>query len=556
MIKRSLIVVLVLLAVGGEVVSAGKFRTRLGQSDKVSLAIPHPPDALLRAKSLKVQWEATANAFPKAEQVRLQVQQSLSREFTFTDAAPDAVVKLSLVTHEPIRVREYTQTETRYIKVGEKTTYDKDGKPQKQDVFENREVPIAYWEANGSLNISATVIDKTGTAVDAFSPAAARITRKVVTAENGVSRLGSGSLPTPESLENEMCAQFASQVHRRYTPTIDSVEVMLALDDELRPANKLAQAGRWSDALAQWQTAVVKDKDNQGDQPFNIAVAKEALAYQEYARTQDLEQMMPLFQEAMDLYQKALGLDPKEKYMQSQVARLNLAKTNIQAVRKNYEAQQIEAEKAAEETRKLVAERAAADLHIQELENAKNDTSPDSADEAKFRTMARLRVASTEGEMTPEQRNDLIGLGQRTYKLPEIKSYRVVLQELDRKVQLAQKLKDYEGMFAPLVADGKLTVSERKTLTQFKKDLPLDDSDALTVEAKYKGKFVEDKAVVRVAGAPAAAPTKKPAAVPAKVTTPDSAADKAPSKPGIGGTATPADPATKPDPKGRGRGGV
>lgn len=504
--KRTVCVSLVALVAATAPARAGKFKFGiLGQADKVTLGIPHPPDANLRVKTLNVRWEAASSGLPKAEQVRLQVQQALSREFTFSEESPDAVVKLSLVAYEPVRTQQYTRTESRLVKVGEKTTYDKNGKARTSDVVDYRPVPVVYWEANGSMNLSLIVADKAGVALDAFSPRPFQVSRKIILAENGVSKGSVGSLPSPDGLENEMCQQFAAQVLRRYTPTTDPVEVMLAVDSELRPGNGLAQRGQWGEALRQWESAKIKDRDNQGDQIFNLAVAKEALAYQDYLQARDLEQFMPKFKEAMDLYEKALSLDPEEKYMQSQVARLNQAKTNIEAVRTQYEVQQQEADRLAEQTRaRLSQERAMVD--------AKNDMSPDTADEGRFRSMLRLRFAAAPSVPTAEQTADLVRLGQRTYSLTEVRSSRVVLQEVERVGQAEQRHKDYEQMFLPLIADGRLSSLERRSLVGFKRDLRLDDAEVAVVEDRYRGKFIEERTVPT-----AATPPKRPVPGPARV---------------------------------------
>jgi len=492
---------------------AGKFKHGLGSSDKVFLQIPHPPDALIKAKNLNIQWESTAVPFGRAEQLKLLVQQALAKEFSFTDQNPDAVVKLSVLGYEPIRTRTYTQTETRSVKVGEKTTYDKNGKPHKQDVFDNRQVPIGYWEASGALNINVAVVDKKGTPIDSFAPSG-RCLQKQAISVNNESTLGRKSLPSAESLEGLMYADISGKVQKRYTASVDPVEVMLAVDDELRPANKLAQTRRWAEALEGWKAA--KLKNNPGDQTFNIAVAKEAMAYAEYARSQSLDDMMPLFKEAMDLYEQALKQDPGEKYMQNQVQRLTLARTNIDNVRKHYEDQEAEARKAAEEVQKMLAKKAEEERRKLELEAAIKDTGPDSAEEAKFRPMARMRLAAMQGDITEQQTNDLIGLGQRAFGVNEMKSTRVVLQEVERRKKLVQKLKDYDDMFAPLVKDGKLSVAARSSMRELQKNLGLEETEVQPIEAKYT--FVDEAKQVQAAKAVATTESAKKAPAGAKKT--------------------------------------
>ena len=258
---------------------------------------------------------------------------------------------------------------------------------------------------------------------------------------------------------------------------------MLAVDSELRHANKLGQSGQWKEAFETWSGA--KLKKNPSDRLFNMAIAKEALAYSEYARAQSLDDMLPMFKEAMDLYAEALKGDPEEKYMQQQVRRLTLAKTNIDNVRRQYEDQKEAARRAEEETRKVLEARMALEQKKQELERAVKDTSPDSVEEAKFRPIARVRVAAVQGEITEQQTQDLIAFGQRTFGVNELKSTRVVRQEVERNRSIGQKLKDYDETFKALVADGKLTVDERTQLKDLQKTMNLEDPEVKALEAKY-----------------------------------------------------------------------
>lgn len=501
---------------------AGKFNCGfggMGGQDRVQLSIPHPPDALLKAKNLRVILDFTGN-FPRAEQLRQQVEQALGKEFVFTDPNPDATIKISVTSYERAAPRQYTKNESRSIKVGEKPIYDKNGKQTgTQDVFAERVVPVEYWTASAGLKVSASVGDKTGAQIDAFNPQGVFNENRELSV-NGQSQRGAMSLPSTDQIESMMMSQVSGNFRRRYTATFDTVAVILGCDDELRQANKLAQAGQWKQALDTWKAAKVKK--NPGDQTFNIAVATEAMAYAEYARTQNLEDMLPLFKNAMDLYEQALNADPQEKYMRQQRDRLKVAQANIENVRKQYELQVAEAKKAEEAAQKIIEAQMAEQRRKAEFEKAIEDTSPDSPEEAKFRPIARARVAAAQGDITEEQKQSLMGLGQRNYGLNELKSYRVVGQEIVRKKALGQKLKDYDETFSAFAADGKLTADERAQLRDLEKTMGLEDAEVQSLESKYTFKD-ETKVAATPPKTPTAAPPAKKAATtvppPAKKTT-------------------------------------
>lgn len=565
---RNVVIAILLTAA---IASAGQFKCgALRTSEDVAvLNIPHPPDALLKAKNLRMQWESVGG-FQKADQLRQNIEQGLNKEFGFTDPSPDAIIKLSILSFEPVTEKRYSQNESRPIKVGEKPIYNKEGKQTgTQDIIENRVVPVEYWEGSGSIKINFSVMDKTGVPIDTFAPKA-RYHNKREISINGQSTLtpaprllfvrkpdaGASSLPTPASLEIMMMDQVANQVKRRYTATFDPVKVILGCDGELRAGNKLAVAGQWKEAQDTWTASNLKK--NGADRTFNIAVATEASAYAEYARTQNIEDMLPLFTKAMDLYGQALTADPQEKYMREQRDRLTVAKTNIENVRKQYELQQAEARKAEEEARKVLEARMVEERRKTDLDAAIRDTSPDTPEEAKFRPVARIRIGATQGDVSQEQAQDLIGFGQRTYALNELRSYRVVWQEVERKKTIGQKLKDYEDTFKAFVADGKLTPDERLQLKDIQKTMALEDPEVRAAEAKFtfrdETKTASTPPLPRTPKptTPKPAPTKPvtaakpPATTAVKPTTGVTGATPVigtspttpPAKPGIGGTDT------------------
>jgi tetratricopeptide (TPR) repeat protein len=534
----ALLIGIVFFALLGSVACAGDFSCSwAGSKDKINLNIPRPPDALIRAKNIRIQWESPGNLQQRAAQLQQLIQEALRKEYGFSDRDYDATMKLSVLGYEPVRERRYTQTETVRMKVGERTVYDKNGKPRQEDVFADRQVPVQYWEAQGFVSVSV-VVDEQGNSIDSFTPSARRSLKERV-AVNGESTLGGTRiLPSAELLETQMLSEIAHEVRRRYTATFDTQEVILACDDELKPGNKLAKVGQFAPALAAWEAA--KMKKNPGDRLFNMAAAKEALAYAEYSQSQNLEDMLPLFKEAMDLYEQALKMDPEEKYMRQQVSRINLAKKNIDRVRQQYEVQQEIARQAAAKAEEALKQKMAEDLRNQQREAACKDTAPDSAEEARFRPIARIRLSALQDDITGQQVQDEVAFGQRTFGLDEFKSYRVVCQEVARKKSLAQKLKDYEDVFAAFVTDGRLTAAERSQAKDLQKALGLEDSEVKPVESKYQFKEGVQVAMPRAPTAPSK-PTAdaKKSTVPPVSPSPTAPTKPEPVKPGIGTVSKP-----------------
>ena len=115
---------------------------------------------------------------------------------------------------------------------------------------------------------------------------------------------------------------------------------------------------------------------------------------------------------------------------------------------------------------------------------ALKDKTPDTPDEASFRTDVRTELRVVPGDVSDEKQEELIALGQKL-GLSDLRSERVVWQETERKKQLGQSLSLYENLFKSTVADGKITSAERAHLKDVARKLDLDDADVKKVESSY-----------------------------------------------------------------------
>ncbi len=479
-----LIAAIALIAYGGE------FRIGSNKPESVSLTIPRSPDAVVKAKSLGMRFESNHPKFsPRLQQLGQFIRQDLSKEFDFSNAAPDAALLVSIQSYEPVQISEQKAMENRTINTGTSQ------KPN----FEQRSVEVVYRLVHGSLTAGVFMTDKANQQLDSFT-AKAEINRKDELSVNGQAPQAQAStadwnvlkgikkptfgaqkkeegphIVTAESLETEMLQNLASKIRNRYVATTDSVEIFLAVDPELKLGDKLAESGQWKEALDSWTAADMKK--NPADRLYNMAVAKEALAYAEYAREQNLETFLPKFQESMDLYTGALHADPGEKYMRQAVDRLELAKANIDNVRK------MEVDRQEQTAR--AAQQALANAQRAKLRDAAlKDKTPDTQDEASFRSDVRTELRDVTGDVSDPKRDELVALGQKL-GLSDLRSERVVLQEIDRKKKIGESLGLYENLFKSMVADGKITPAKRTRLREVAKKLDLDATDTKKVESAY-----------------------------------------------------------------------
>ncbi len=506
---------------------SGDFGIRTKYSAKITTS--RPPDAMLRGKSISITGREAAN-FKDRAALELAIEQALSSEFTPAKGAADLNLNFAVLGYEPVSAKTYSQIESRNVVVGKKTTKNIfTGKPMQVDDYQMRNVSVEYWEARGQVSLQVTVRDSSGTVLDAFTPTS-QFQQKVELSENRVAKTNRGTLPTPQELEGGLIGKVAADIQKRYTKINETLEVPLAVDHELRVGDGLAGGGQWQEALDAWTSANLKK--NQGDKPYNMAVANEALAYKTYDGSRNPDDAEAYFQKAIELYEQALKADPGEKVFRQAMDRCAAMKANFSRAKDQYAAQQraaeVELAKAEvtakqEESKRQQEEEAAREL---------NSTRPDTADEASFRTIVRSRMRSLAAAPDEAHQVQLVQLGQSAYKLAEVPSRRVVHQEVGRREKVKSNLELYKQTFSDFVSRDKvLDKKERSDLNDLAKRLDLTAEDTGPVEAQFEYK---EPSAARAQSASSTTPakpnaTRKPA--PQRPAAPRTAADPGIKKP-------------------------
>lgn len=227
-----------------------------------------------------------------------------------TDADAALTVSLADLSAE---VRDEIRTEQEYVKIGERQEWnDKKKRMETKDVYGYRSEPVSWRVAGGSLSATVEVRGTDG------SPR----TADVGTSYHQQFKVGSGIPPqasTEDSLRRFLVTAAADNVIAQVTFAPDPVEVLLAVNDELKAGNKLAQAGLFQEAMDEWGRRTYKG-GTEAARLHNIGVAHEALAYKLPPFTAEhgghLEQ-------AKEMYLKALQLDSGEKYFRDPPPRVD-----------------------------------------------------------------------------------------------------------------------------------------------------------------------------------------------------------------------------------------
>ncbi|MGI8741305.1 MAG: hypothetical protein ACR2NN_01810 [Bryobacteraceae bacterium] len=505
---------------------AGKFTRGLGHKMDATMRVPQPPKAYLGKKNVRVEVSQVPADLGTPERIQQSVEQNLAPDLAPNSPQPEAIFRIAVASYDPPKVRTYTATETRQIKTGEKPLYNKDGTPKTlfgkqmtEPIYEDRQVPIGYWEGVGLLSLKVDVRSPAGAVLDSFAPSAT-FARKIVVSVAGESQK-SGILPTPENITTAMILQVTAEFKPRYCLTYRQEAFPLAVDDELMSGNALAVAGNWQTALKQWETASIKNKKNSGDRLYNMAAAHEALAYEAYNKSQNMEEVQPMFAKALELYTQALTIDPGEKYIRQSSDRVQRAKSGMDEAMKQYAAQKFEAERLLaemEDRQHKEEEKRRQDdaVRLEAEAGAKDLTSnrPDTPEEASFRKLVRLRLASLPADVPAPDQAKLEANGQQIYKLDTKKAKRVVSQEVKKRQAHETGIATYKENLAAFINDKLLTKDERATLDEIAKANDLSPEDTHAVEVKYK--FREEGKVVRRVSK-AGTPTPQKAAAPSAV---------------------------------------
>jgi hypothetical protein len=281
-----------------------------------------PPSARILAEAVAVEVRSDAPEVGSSHVAlvrgRLQEAVRVSGLFELAERSrdADAVVHVTLdaLTAE---IRDEIQMERKRVKIGEKQVWDeKKQKYKTEDVYGDREQPVSFRVAGGSVN--ATVEVESGGDRQTRDASASYSQR--FRSEDGIPQEASSE----ESLRRFLVTAAAENAVAAVAYGADPVDVLLAVDGELKDGNRMAEQGRFRDALAAWERARYKG-DKEAARLHNVGVAHEGLAYD--APPHAAEHLEHL-QKAKEFYRAARELDPGEKYFKDPLDRIEVSLSN------------------------------------------------------------------------------------------------------------------------------------------------------------------------------------------------------------------------------------
>ncbi len=477
---------------------AGKFVFGMNRRVEVTLKMPMPPQVSLEAKTVRVDVVQAPSAFGDSDRLLHSIEQSLTPDFSISSDKADAILSVTVASFDPPNTWTNTQTETRTITV-QQPAYNQDGTPQldangnavTQSAIQVRQVPVVYWHASGTLSLLVQTRLGDGSRQPDFTPIFT-FGKSAVVSVNDESQPEAANLPDASAILDALISNVAYKFKLQYCRTEVDESFLLAVDDELRPSDALAQAGSWESALKQWQD--VKMKKNEGDRLYNMGAAYEALAYAKYSQTGSMEDTLALFKKSQELYNQAIQLDPKEKYIQQSRERLATANKAMEKAQEQY---LVEKAKADEITRRQKEEEMLATKRKQQLDEVRATLNPDDTprkvdtpQDAKFRSLVSMRLQTATEPLAKDVVEKLTQDGETIFHLDAASAQQVVLQQEIVKSDHAANLDKYQSYFADFAADQRITAEERSALHGLKDSLKLSDRETRSVESEFQ--FVEE----------------------------------------------------------------
>jgi hypothetical protein len=307
-----------LLAVAAAALSVGSPALAKFGISKTRVTLPRlkPPEVRVLAGSLAVEVRSSTSEVSGSHVslVRGRLEEAIagSRLFQLVPRArdADALVRLTLDALSA-EVRDEVEMESRYVKIGEKEVWnEKKKKYETENVYGNRDEPVSYRVAEGSLSATLEIQAEDGSQTrDAGASYSQRFKKD-------------GSVPaearSEEALRRFLVDEAAGNAVGLVAYGSDPVEVLLAVDGELKPGNRLAEEGHFDSALVEWQRKTYKG-DKEAARQHNVGVAHEALAYG--FRPHTPEHLAEL-QKAREFYRSARELDSGEKYFKDPLERI------------------------------------------------------------------------------------------------------------------------------------------------------------------------------------------------------------------------------------------
>jgi hypothetical protein len=212
----------------------------------------------------------------------------------------------------------------------------------------NEAKPVTYTRVTGLMRVSFQARTKAGKTIgsdnilskydEEFDTSGNSLSGGVLgSMKNGIKRVTGGAKaedmnpPTQAELQTKLLTDVVQQIVAELVTTRETVEVLLAKGKEMDQGAKDAEAGLWTRALEDWETAPPLPRPvDDAYRLYDVGVADEALAYS----AEDIKSAMKFLDEASINYGKAIDSNPAEKYFREPQKRIETALAHYEKLQK------------------------------------------------------------------------------------------------------------------------------------------------------------------------------------------------------------------------------
>ncbi len=447
---------------------------------RARFAMFHPPAFHASNGELRLQVDSldSRHGLTMAPRIEQSLEEGLLR--SYFKVTPDARTLLQCtLTDSTAHLEPAVREESVNVHVGEHTEQGSDGKPKIVEDCQVRNSLVTYLVSVGHLAMDVKAKDtRAGTLL--MNQLVERGYRRE-SAIFGPRRCGGASygvlgaqFQDPFVILGFLGDEVVNDTLTLATGFDEPREVLLAVDDPLKPGNAQAVAGAWREALDTWTSSSAHNKPGEAARLYNLGVAHEAMAAMAM-RNWKLDDAASHLFESQESYSQALKIDPEEKYFRDTMARLQIDQHLLhQQLRQASE----ESDGASGRPGKPAPGSSSA---------APLDGWPsgESAPVHDYRVYVRTRLGAEKGRPTEALKQALLA-GAADYGVEPDAGLRVLDSEVERASVLRQNLETYRADFQAAAADGLITPDERQMLRKRQQILHVSDNQAKEIESQFK----------------------------------------------------------------------
>ncbi len=208
--------------------------------------------------------------------------------------------------------------------------------------------PVTYTRVTGLMRVSFQARSKAGRTIgsdnivskydEEFDTSGNSLSGGIMgSMKNGIRRVTGGAKaedmnpPTQAELQTKLLTDVVKQIVAELVNTRETIEVLLAKGKGMDQGARDAEAGLWTRALEDWETATPLPRPvDDAYRLYDVGVADEALAY----GAEDLKSAMKFLDEASINYGKAIDTNPAEKYFKDPQKRIETALAHYEKLQK------------------------------------------------------------------------------------------------------------------------------------------------------------------------------------------------------------------------------